>query len=291
MTKKSMTNSKKQTQTTSQHIEKQIVDISPKKGWKHRVIIFTPTTGLVRMEWVLGRYGQIIPTNWSNIDLSQFMYSYIPIDYQLADAQNLMAKKVVEYDTEWVLFLEHDNVLEQSAFAKINQYMLKGNIPVVSGIYFTKSMPPEPILYRGRGTGYFGKWKLGDKVWVDGVPFGFTLCHGSIIRAAWNESEEYMVGGEKTRRVFMHPQKMWYDKGKGAYMATSGTTDLEWCTRIMRDKLFEKAGFPKFQKMKHPFLVDTNIFVWHIDELGKKHPLYIPKEFQPPKNYKGKVIK
>ena len=67
---------------------------------------------------------------------------------------------------------------------------------------------------------------------------------------------------------------------------------LGWCAAIDRiHRAIEKAGFPKFQKMKHPFLVDTNIFVWHIDELGKKHPLYIPKEFQPPKNYKGKVIK
>jgi hypothetical protein len=243
------------------------------------------------MEWVLGRYGQIIPTNWSNIDLAQFMFSYVPIDYQLADAQNLMCKHVIENDAEWVLFLEHDNVLERDAFIKINQYMLKGDIPIVSGLYFTKSNPPEPILYRGRGNSYFNKWKIGDKVWVDGIPFGFQLCHASIIRAAWNESEEYEVAGVRTRRVFSHPQIMWYDKKAGAYMATQGTTDLEWCTRIMKDKLFEKAGWPKIQKMTHPFLVDTNIFVWHIDELGKKHPLYIPKEYIASKGYKPRTIK
>ena len=32
-----------------------------------KLLIFTPTTGLVRMEWVRARYGQIIPTNWSNV--------------------------------------------------------------------------------------------------------------------------------------------------------------------------------------------------------------------------------
>jgi len=44
-------------------------------------------------------------------------------------------------------------------------------------------------LYRGRGNGSFRDFKVGDKVWCDGVPFGCTLIHGSIIKALWNESE------------------------------------------------------------------------------------------------------
>jgi hypothetical protein len=263
-----------------------------KANWNKRILIFTPTTGLVRVEWMHARYGQIIPTNWSHVELTQFLNPYVTLGYQLADAQNLMAKKVVEEDFEWVIYIEHDNVIPQDAFLRFNQYINEENVPVVSGLYWTKSNIAEPLLYRGRGTSYFKDWKLGDKVWVDGIPFGFRLEHGSLIKAAWETSEEYEVAGEKTRRVFKQPGSIWFDGDKGGYVATGGTTDLEWCSRLMNEGIFEKAGWKKYQQMKYPFLVDTNIFVKHIDQNGRMYPLAIPARFIPsdPK-YKGKIIR
>ena len=49
----------------------------------------------------------------------------------------------------------------------------------------------------------------------------------------------------------------------------------------MVKKHLEKAGWPKYQKMKYPFLVDTNIFVQHIDQNGRMFPIAIPKMFKP----------
>lgn len=255
--------------------------------WQKRLFIFTPTTGNVRMEWVQARYAQIIPTNWSFVEMMQFLSPYVPVHYQLADAQNLMAKQVVEGDYEWVLFIEHDNVLPPDAFLRMNQYMLDGDIPVVSGLYFLKSDMIEPLVYRGRGTGSFQDFKLGDKVWCDGIPFGFQLCHGSLIKAAWEESEEYEITGIKTRRVFKQPSASWFDAEKGGLVQTGGTTDLAWCTRLMRENLFEKAGWPEFQKKKFPFLVDTDIFVKHIDPHGVMYPRAVPAKFVLEKGYKG----
>lgn len=265
------------------------VDLNKEKdSWQKRVLIFTPTTGTVRMEWVQGRYGQIIPTNWSFVEMSQFLTPYIPIAYQLADAQNLMAKLVVEGKYEWVIFIEHDNILPPDAFLRFNQYINDATIPMVSGLYFLKSTFTEPLLYRGRGNSHFRDWKLQDRVWVDGVPMGALLVHGSLIRAAWDESPEIMVNGEKTREVFSQPKSMWYDPENGGVVAKGGTTDLEWCSRLMRDGLFEKAGWPKFQKMKYPFLVDTRIFVKHIDMEGTQWPLQIPaRNVSEDPNYKG----
>ena len=160
----------------------------------NRVLIGTPATGSVRMEWVIGRYGQVIPTNWSHVEYVQYMSSYIPIGYQVADAENFIAKAVVEGNFEWLLFIEHDNVLPQGTFIKMNQYMIKGDIPVVGGLYFTKTQPPEPMIYRAPGKGYFADWKLGDKVWCRGLPFGCTLIHSSIIKALWKEAPEYRLG-------------------------------------------------------------------------------------------------
>ena len=246
--------------------------------WHNRILIATPTTGLVRMEWVHAKQTQIIPTNWSQVDLTQWMNSYVPLQYLLPDAQNLVAKEVIEKDFEWLLFIEEDNIIPNDAFVRINEYMMKGDIPYVSALYFTKSNPPEPVLYRGRGNGSFRDFKIGDKVWVDGVPFGLTLIHSSIIKAAWEESPEYSINGQITRRVFNQPVRNWSDDR--GYGAVRGTTDLEWCSRIMNDKLFEKAGWPEYQKKKYPFLIDTNLFCWHVDQMGRKYPLGgIPSQY------------
>jgi hypothetical protein len=261
-----------------------VVPNNPTKS-AHRLVISTPTLGIVRMEWVQSRFGQTIPTNFSLVDVHQFMSSYAPIGYQLTDAENLTAKVVVEGNYDWFLSWEDDNLAPLDALIKVNQYMIKNDVPIVSGLYFTKSVPPEPILYRGQGTGYYADWKMGEKVWVDGVPFGFNLISGSIIKALWKESPEYIVNGTVTRRVFDNPSESYLDPVTGGWMNSSGTSDLAWCKRIMENGIFEKAGWPEYQKKEFPFLVDTNIFVKHIDRnTGVQYPTLLPDAFM-----KGKI--
>jgi len=266
--------------------------------WTNRILIAVPCTGLVRIEWVMAKYGQIIPTNWSQVEMIQWLNTYAPIEYQLPDAENLIAKAVVEGDFEWFLSIEQDNVLPQDTFVRLNEYMTEAKYPIISGLYYTKSVPAEPILYRGRGNGSFRDFKLGDKVWADGIPFGCTLIHGSIIKAIWNESEEYSIGGQVTRKVFELPN---FNKGsmgfenegteEKRFAYTRGTTDLNFCKRVMRDDIFTKAGWPQFAKKKYPFLVDTNILIQHIDNTGRMYPLGgVPLKNAPVKGVKPKEI-
>ena len=65
----------------------------------------------------------------------------------------------------------------------------------------------------------------------------------------------------------------WFNEETGEFAVTTGTTDLDWCTRVMEGKYFEKAGWDEFQKMKYPFLIDTNIPCMHIDKDGTQYPL------------------
>jgi|ERR1035437_97632 hypothetical protein len=247
--------------------------------WNNRLLIGTPATGLVRMEWSVGRYGQSIPTNWSHVEIMQWMSSFIPMRYQVADAENIIAKHLVENDFQWLLFIETDNVLPQGTFVKMNQYMISEKVPVVGGLYFTKSVPPEPMIYREQGHGYFADWKLGDKVWCRGLPFGCTLIHGSIIKELWKTAEPYVTNGIQTRRVFKHPEDVKMDPNSNDFFLSQGTTDLNFCNELISKKVFEKAGWPEYQKKKYPFLVDTSIFVKHIDNDGVNWPTELPKPF------------
>jgi len=239
---------------------------------KHRLLIGTPCTGLVRAEWAFARFGAIIPCNWSHGSFLYHTPAVAPLSYTVADAQNVCCKKLLEIDAKWLFLHEEDNVLPPDTFLIFNEYMLAEDVPVVSGLYFTKSLPAEPMTYRGRGTSYYDAWKIGDKVWCDGVPTGCLLVHNSIIRALWEESEEYLAGGNTlTRRIFTAPESAWCDPEKG-WQAHGGTSDLEWCSRMIVKDIFRKADWSEFAGKQYPFVVDTRILTPHIRQDGIMFP-------------------
>jgi len=177
-----------------------VEQISKKMPPDTRVLVGIPMTGLLRSEWALARYGQIIPCNWGHNEFIQWIDQYSPINFTVADARNIVCKKLLEGKYEWLVFIDHDVVLPPNFLVMINDYMIEGKVPVMSGLYFTKSKPSEPLVYRGRGNGYYANWKIGDKVWVDGLPMGCTLIHRSIIETIAKESPSTRLRGFLSRR-------------------------------------------------------------------------------------------
>lgn len=250
-----------------------IVDDSGDNAYTNRILIGTATTGLVRVEWVAARYSQLIPVNWSQVQANEYMSGYYPLRYQVADAQNLIVKQCLINDFEWLFLLEHDVIIPDNTFMMLNQYMREAKYPVVSGLYYTRSRPSEPLAFRGRGTGVYLDWEMGDHVWVDGVPTGALLIHHSILKVMWGESPEYNIKGQTTRRVFDTPRRLLLDLENGRHNVTTGTSDLDWCSRVMKDDIFAKAGWENFcPDERYPFLIDTNLFCKHINPDGEQFP-------------------
>ena len=241
-------------------------------GYMNRVMIGTATTGLIRMEWSQCRFGQIIPVNWSQISTVEFMDGYNPINYQVADAQNVIVKSAIERDFEWLLLYEHDVLPPPNAMLTINRYIAEERVPVVSGLYYTRSRPADPLVFRGRGDWVYKDWEVGDLVWCSGVPTGFLLIHMAILREMWKDSPEYAARNVITRRVFDTPRRSIYLPEKNIYNTFTGTSDLEWCNRVIEGEYFKKAGWKKYQKKEFPFLVDTNILCRHINQDGEQFP-------------------
>ena len=241
-------------------------------GYTNRIMVGTPTTGVIRAEWASARYGMITPVNWSQVVTTEFMHGFYPINYQVADAQNVIVQRAIERDFEWLLLWEHDVIPPPDALIKINKYMRDEQVPVVSGLYYTRAHPSEPLIFRGRGTSVFTDFKIGEQVWASGVPTGFLLIHMGIIREMWKESPEYKSRNVVTRRVFDTPKRAMYIPELNQYNTFTGTSDLEWCNRCIEGEYFKKAGWKKYQRKKYPFLVDTAIFCKHINLDGSVFP-------------------
>jgi hypothetical protein len=241
----------------------------------NRLLIGTPTRGIVRMEWAQARYGQIIPTNWQAAHSSVGFSQAFPLGYLVADAQNIIVQNAIRDDYEWLLLHEDDVVLPFDAFPRLNEYMKKRDIPVVSGLYCLKAAPTEPLVYRGRGNSCYSKFKMGDRVWCDGVPTGCLLIHCSILKLMWDESPDYMTGsGTVVRKVFETPARAIFDPERMTLQQACGTSDLYWCDRVMREDVLARAGWKTIGRRRWPFLVDTNIRCGHIDlTSGTAYPL------------------
>jgi hypothetical protein len=101
---------------------------------------------------------------------------------------------------------------------------------------------------------------------------GCTIIHRSILKVVWDDSEEYMIGNEKLRKVFETPQKAWFDAQKGQWFTQTGTEDLNFSWKVIEKGYLKKAGWPEYQKKKYPFLIDTSLFCRHIDQNGIQYP-------------------
>jgi len=245
--------------------------IRSKIKYSKRVLVGIPTTGTVRMEWVLARYGQTIPANWSQVDMIQWLNPFSPIDFLVAEARNVICDLAIKQNFEWIFFIDHDTILPPGTLIKMNDYMMENRFPVVSGLYFTRSVPSEPLIYRGRGNSYFSNWYFGDKVFVDGLPMGCTLINVNIIRELAKISDEYVVNGQKIKRIFITPGFEYFDPEVNEWMKGIGTEDLEWCDRIIENKIIQKLGY-EVSDQDNPFLIDTSISCTHIDQNGIQYP-------------------
>lgn len=221
-----------------------------------------------------------MPLNWeaTGFDIryipSDGLFGWNPVGFSIDDAYNAIVKKAIELDVDWLLVIEDDVVVPPDLMLKVAEYMNKGKVPIVSGLYYLKGEPTQPLVFRGRGNGAFSDFKIGQKVWADGVPMGCFLIHTSILKWFWEREPEYiMSNGETARRVFETPRKLFVDPQTFGIYTQAGTQDLHFCDRIIDQKVLFETGWEKIGALEYPFLVDTSIFCRHIDRnTGRQYP-------------------
>lgn len=275
------------TTTNPDIVYRQVVDDSGLPHYMNRILIGTAVTGVLRVEWVGARYGATVPVNWSQVEMTAPIPTYMPMRYLVADAQNLIVKEAL-YPRgrpdkggafQWLLLLEHDVVIPPDTFLILNDWLQEAKAPIVSGLYYTRTEPPVPLIFRGRGNGFYRDWTQGDIVYCDGVPTGILLIHTDILQLMWDESPEYIIPQTNTvvRRVFDTPRELWVSPEHQGYInSTTGTSDLDWCDRVIEGDYIRRAGWHKFldelEDPAYPLICDTRIFCRHMNIDGSSYP-------------------
>lgn len=232
------------------------------------VLIGIPSTGKIRFEWHSAMQSLMFPTWWA-------MSYYHPIGYDVATARNMIVESaLMGSKSEWIFFIDHDVLVPEETPVILRKYMTAAKYPIVSGYYYTKSNPPEPLIYKAGQTGPYYNWKKGDKVWASGTGLGLTLIHTSIFRnmaPPWFVTPNHMLTMQESEYKAITKAKENTPWSSSGYRI-SGTEDIYFYNRVVNEGIINKAGW-KVPDPNNPILIDTDFFGGHIDfNSGKIYP-------------------
>ena len=259
--------------------------------WRTPMLIGTATLGQVRMEWANAFHYMILPVNLSHTSMIQPYHFMNPMRWHVAEAQNLIVNRALmsEQEYDWVLLIEDDVVVPPNVLLQFAKWMHDGRFPIVSGWYNVKSNPPEPMFFRGRGNGpvCYTVNEVAEKTeWVnedlglrgvmcDGVPTGCVLISTKLLRVVAEHSpvvtlkrearEDGSVHEINMREVFHTMREAGYDPETDGYWKKLGTSDLEFCDKVIDEGYLKEAGFEYAASLEWPFPVDTDIRCGHIE--------------------------
>ena len=172
-----------------------------------RIMISVPTFGMLDVEWNTRFMALAGPEN------SELKHCW-PVDMPIAEARNRSVEAAIERECDSVFFVDYDVLVFPDTLTRL----VALDLPVVGGLYYTKSNPPEPVaLVDGRP---ISEWKSGALVAVDVVGMGCTLLDVALLKSLgppWFQTSDdgAMVNGEPTR--------------------TRSTEDAYFCARVTRE--------------------------------------------------------
>jgi hypothetical protein len=164
----------------------------PKDMPKVGVLIGLACSGrLITPELVVAMGVQPAPTHFSTATLCVK-------GYEIAAARNLLAEKSLECGAKYLWFIDDDTVPPPNSLRRL-VYVLDNHpkIKAIGGCYVTKSDPPQPVLFRGKGAGSFWHWKKDDVFEVTGIGAGCLLINTDFFREVpgpwftWDESVSF----------------------------------------------------------------------------------------------------
>lgn len=101
----------------------------------------------------------------------------------VADARNFIVEEAIKQSAKYIFFLGDDTIVPPHALRQLIFRMEHDpELTVVGGIYFSKSEPPAPLVFRGNGEGSYWDWKIGEYFPVTGLGMDCTLIRVSELK-------------------------------------------------------------------------------------------------------------
>jgi hypothetical protein len=97
------------------------------------------------------------------------------------NARNKIAKDAVEQECDYLFFIDSDCVLPENAL----KTLVNHNKDIVAGMYFQKSIPHAPVIYKENSRGTYDNfldYPVNKLIEVDGIGMGICLIKTSVLK-------------------------------------------------------------------------------------------------------------
>lgn len=212
------------------------------------IVIGVPSFGMVHLFFMARYYNLRMPMN----TIQKHVYV---VGKEVGDARNEIVAKALALEQEdptircsKIFFLDDDVLVHADALLKL----LEHNRPIVSGLYYTKTSVPTPLVLQADYEGTARSWTPGDLVECHGHGMGICLIDADVFRRV---RDELPIGVDK----FEHPA--WFATTKdAAVLKADGSRQVMNQTEDMRF-----LGYAR--QLGYTTAVDTSAqaFGWHLD--------------------------
>lgn len=135
------------------------------------VVVGIPSFGMVSTYFLQALNSQQYPLVSSAVPK-------IVLNKPIAEARNEIVQFALDQGANYIYWLDDDVVAPPDAFLKL--YMAQKDI--VNGVYWSKSNPPMPLMFRNHLEGPYLDWHVGDFIEVDAAGNGLTLVKTDVYR-------------------------------------------------------------------------------------------------------------
>lgn len=144
---------------------------------KRHIAVCVPSLGTVSMPWAAAFSDLVYPLNTG-------VAKIFVVNKKVAEARNECVQSVFDLERRYkgiefthIFWVDDDVIVQSSALITL----LNRRKQIISGVYFTKAVGSEPLIFRHkmRGAGPFNPGKV-EKVWAHGM--GLTLVEMDVYR-------------------------------------------------------------------------------------------------------------
>jgi hypothetical protein len=212
------------------------------------IVIGVPSFGMVHLYFMARYYNLRMPMN----TIQKHVYV---VGKEVGDARNEIVAKALSLEEadpsircEKIFFLDDDVLVHPDALLKL----LDRRRPIVSGLYYTKTSVPTPLVLHGEFEGTASSWTPGDLVECYGHGMGLTLIDAEVFRRV---RDELPIGVDQ----FGHPNWFATTKDAAVLKADGGRAIVNQTEDMRFLGLARQLGYTT--------AVDTSAqtFGWHLD--------------------------
>lgn len=140
---------------------------------KHGIFVVkgVPSFGTVSTHFMQAFAGQQFPLVSSSVDC-------IVLNKPIADARNEIVQFALDQDANYIYWLDDDVIAPPDSFLKLWRHQKD----IINGVYWSKSNPPMPLVFRGHLEAPYLNWHVGDLIEIDAAGNGLTLVKTEVYR-------------------------------------------------------------------------------------------------------------